>query len=1016
MDIFNLSLYIAGIFLLIKGLQYSLVWVKLMRERQQVLCHEWIAPSEIPEKFTPVWVEADQALSQLGFQYAYAQRVKIASQDTFYYIYVHPELAIFANTSPTLLSSGSRPFDVVFTSIFENSEIATTTDCLNNIELPYSSNVHCQTLFLGDLQEHLQAHITLVNKLRFSKQTRLIYPTIDDHLAIENQYEQSSFSYRVSQGLIVPIGNEQVWRYSAIGALKLIQPIFSASKKLSNATKANAIKALASPLKTSDTQTDPRTNAQLVASVTAFERVLEDEKRKQAWGWMTKTVLFVVSVIVTAIAFGFTFSWKTVPIFLGILFIHELGHLVGMKLFGYKDTQILFLPFLGAVTIGEKENVTPMQKLVIYLLGPVPGVIGGFIAGYIYLLTGKDIWYEIALMAIIINYINLLPILPLDGGRVVEAIFFSRFPRAQSIVYIINTCILVLFYFLLHDKILLFLIIASTLSIPYQWRFGKAAKEVSNLLPPEHNRTNRLEAIFQVLNTQPAFLKQALPEKHLLAKQLLSYFSNATPTLKTMVTGGIIYFLMLGLPIGGVVGWVAVNWFTMYGFTSSSNQTLTSEKIEKPNWDEKIKQATDDEKRWQALMDAARNFYDEDEKETNNKAKSYYLQALEIAKTFPAPDLRYIDNLTELGDITPKEESRNYYLQALDYAEKNHPTNNLELAKLLERLSSSYSLETQEKIKCLEKALEIRKNQPVNSSTPSKGEDKIYGGSPDLSIMISHQSYLASLYEENKEFNKAEDCLKNTLSLCKSNKTLENRIVYVVEKLADFYLRQEKVSLAKEILIETLEQQKLILLQKKEKPYDVGFEQSVLISHLAWVCVIDKDFSKANEFFEESLKLKLNSIAQEDKSWVNWLISKMYSVDKSFITLQNFLDLCYIQLQQGKLEEAKITFNKVKNIVTSLKGQTLETYHKSLDRNAKYTASIAKQKLISKDIDQTNRKDDKKFEDFEDSEDSEDFEVLKAFQNPPEIDLTDPLIEKAKQSDWQLLRTLAHKEVFDRLK
>ncbi|KAF0222065.1 MAG: peptidase M50, partial [bacterium] len=398
MDFSKLILYAAGIFLLIKGLQYSLVWIKLMRERHQVSKHEWIEPHEIPEKFTPVWTEADQALSSLGFQYAYAQKTTIGNQDLFYYIYVHPTLAVFANASPTLLSSGTRSFDVIFSSILENGELVVTTDCLNNIELPYSSNIHCQTLFLGDLPQHYQAHIALVNQLKTSKQAIPIYCTVDTHLAIENHSEQTSFSYRVAQGLVVPIGTEQVWRYSAIGAIKMLWPIFKAAKKLSNVTKTNATKALTNP--STLTSKETTANAQLVASVTAFERILEDENRRQAWGWMTKAILFVVSVVVTAIAFGLTFSWKIVPMFLGILFIHELGHLVGMKMFGYKDTQILFLPFLGAVTIGEKENVTPMQKLVIYLLGPVPGVIGGFIAGYIYTITGEGFWYEIALMPI----------------------------------------------------------------------------------------------------------------------------------------------------------------------------------------------------------------------------------------------------------------------------------------------------------------------------------------------------------------------------------------------------------------------------------------------------------------------------------------------------------------------------------------------------------------------------------------------------------------------------------------
>jgi Zn-dependent protease/tetratricopeptide (TPR) repeat protein len=1022
MDLLKLPLYGIGIFLIIKALQYTLVWIRLIRERQQVPYHQWVNPYEIPEKLTPVWVEADQVLNSFDFQYAYAKKVVLGGQDNFSYVYVQKDFPIFANVSPTLLSSGVQSYDIVFSSIFENNEMVVTSDCLNNIELPHSKGKHYQAFFLGDINKHLENHVTLVNQIKNQKGIIPIYPSIDSYLEIENNLEKETFFHRIKEGLIVRLGETEIWRYSAIGALKLIAPLFKASKQLSAVTKANAIKNLNNQTQRPEPQ-DSKT--QLTASVMAFERILEDEKRRQTSGWMTKTSLFLVSVVIAAIALGLTFSLKTVLIFLGVFLIHELGHLIGMKLFGYKDTQILFLPFLGAVTIGEKDDATPMQKLVIYLLGPVPGVIAGFICGYIYLITQKDIWYEIALVAILINYLNLLPILPLDGGRVVEAIFFSRFPRAQSIAYIVNICILFALYFFLKDNLLLFLAIIFSLSVPYQWRFGKAVKEVSKLLPTPHDRTNRLEAIFKVLNNQAEFIKQPLPDKHLLAKQLFSYFSNATPSFKTMFFGGAIYLFMLTLPLAGIIGWVAVNqWVNLNPkFANSYKNEVDSNNIDKINPEEEIKQTTEAEDRWQIFMDAARNTYDyeAENQEAKDKSKKYYLQALDIAKNFPTPDLRYIDTLIEIGNFTSDEEAETYYLQALEYAEKHSPKNTLVLAETLERLSYIYTedKDTQKKIEYLEKALEIRKSQPnllnqTNSQKENKISQKKLGDSYETErATLRNLTTLAGLYEKINELNKSEELLKEAFSLSKTSLTSQTEIINVSESLADFYLRQEKLQLAEEVLNESLKVQKS-LNKKDENQFISSYAESHLATRLGWINVLNKDFNKASLLFNESFEASQKS-NENEKSWSFWIIKKLYSLNKDLINVSNLvklpylLDIAYIEIQQGNQEKAKATFDKIKNIILAVKGQSLEKYHNSLDQQARYLTKLSKEKVLAKE----NSLIEENILEVE----KEDLEIETGdYKNLPEIDLNDPSIEKAKQTDWRLFRALAHKEVFDKLK
>src|SRR5690606_40114442 len=78
-----------------------------------------------------------------------------------------------------------------------------------------------------------------------------------------------------------------------------------------------------------------------------------------------------------AVAFGLLFSWRAVPALFAVVLLHEAGHLVGMALFGYRDRRILMLPLIGGATIGRKDDATAFERTVVYLLGPVPGLLLG---------------------------------------------------------------------------------------------------------------------------------------------------------------------------------------------------------------------------------------------------------------------------------------------------------------------------------------------------------------------------------------------------------------------------------------------------------------------------------------------------------------------------------------------------------------------------------------------------------------------------------------------------------------
>lgn len=127
-----------------------------------------------------------------------------------------------------------------------------------------------------------------------------------------------------------------------------------------------------------------------------------------------------------------------------VIVIHEMGHFVAMKIFGYNDVKMFFVPFLGAFVSGEPQRVSQFQRVITLLAGPMPGIVLGLIFFWLQTVTGLEIYHWLAFMFLALNAINLLPVSPLDGGQLLENVFFHSNRIVQSIFIIIS--IIILFY------------------------------------------------------------------------------------------------------------------------------------------------------------------------------------------------------------------------------------------------------------------------------------------------------------------------------------------------------------------------------------------------------------------------------------------------------------------------------------------------------------------------------------------------------------------------------------------
>jgi Zn-dependent protease len=121
-------------------------------------------------------------------------------------------------------------------------------------------------------------------------------------------------------------------------------------------------------------------------------------------------------------AYALLFPWQFAVGLVVLIFIHEIGHVIVLRRYGVAATAPVFIPFMGAF-IGMKQlpkNAT--MEAYVGLGGPVIGSLGAFAAYFVYRATGHELWLVLAYIGIILNLFNLLPIMPLDGGRIAGAI------------------------------------------------------------------------------------------------------------------------------------------------------------------------------------------------------------------------------------------------------------------------------------------------------------------------------------------------------------------------------------------------------------------------------------------------------------------------------------------------------------------------------------------------------------------------------------------------------------------
>jgi stage IV sporulation protein FB len=173
-----------------------------------------------------------------------------------------------------------------------------------------------------------------------------------------------------------------------------------------------------------------------------------------------------------------------------VLFLHEMGHLIAMKSFGYKDVGMMFIPLVGAVVTGRKDNLNQLEKVIVVLAGPIPGIVLGIGLIEAYELGWAEERYMImGALFILLNAMNLLPIDPLDGGKFIESLLFSVNQAFKNIFSYLSAALVLYIatYQLLYKGMTMEFFIFAVIGyfmisrIRSGWQLNKLQKQLSEL-------------------------------------------------------------------------------------------------------------------------------------------------------------------------------------------------------------------------------------------------------------------------------------------------------------------------------------------------------------------------------------------------------------------------------------------------------------------------------------------------------------------------------------------------------
>jgi Zn-dependent protease len=127
------------------------------------------------------------------------------------------------------------------------------------------------------------------------------------------------------------------------------------------------------------------------------------------------------SALVSVAAYSLLWGWQFAVGFVVLIFIHEMGHVFALRRHGIKASAPMFVPFMGAVIWARSLGDDALTEARVGLAGPYFGAAASAVVAIVGLATHTGLLEALGYIGFFLNLFNLLPVVPLDGGRAMAA-------------------------------------------------------------------------------------------------------------------------------------------------------------------------------------------------------------------------------------------------------------------------------------------------------------------------------------------------------------------------------------------------------------------------------------------------------------------------------------------------------------------------------------------------------------------------------------------------------------------
>jgi Zn-dependent protease len=186
------------------------------------------------------------------------------------------------------------------------------------------------------------------------------------------------------------------------------------------------------------------------------------------------------SMVVSVGAYSLIWGWRFAVGFVLLLLVHEMGHWFQLRREGIKASAPMFIPFLGAVIWARSFGGNALAEARVGLAGPVLGSLGAAAVAGVSYAVDSDLLRALAFTGFFLNLFNLLPVVPLDGGRAMAAL--------SPTMWVVGFVMLIAVAIAFPNPILLLILVFAGLETWRRWRDRKSPEAQAYYDVPLHGR------------------------------------------------------------------------------------------------------------------------------------------------------------------------------------------------------------------------------------------------------------------------------------------------------------------------------------------------------------------------------------------------------------------------------------------------------------------------------------------------------------------------------------------------